>query len=84
MKMIKNMVNYKVNLITGEELLKYAKQFNFHVSKEEADKVAAYLRGKNLDIFDDRTRAQIIREVAKISGPKTAKELNKLFIQFTK
>lgn len=77
------MVNLKVNMITGEELLKYAKQFNFEVSKDEAEKVAAYLRGKNLDIFDDRTRSQIIREIAKIAGPKTAKELNKLFIQFT-
>lgn len=84
MKMIKNMVNFKVNMITSEELLKYAKQFNFDVSKDEAEKIATYLRGKNLDIFDDRTRSQIIREVAKISGPKTAKELNKLFIQFTK
>ncbi len=78
------MVNFKVNMITSEELLKYAKQFNFDVSKDEAEKIATYLRGKNLDIFDDRTRSQIIREVAKISGPKTAKELNKLFIQFTK
>ncbi|GIN55796.1 DUF2624 domain-containing protein [Lederbergia ruris] len=84
MKMIKNMVNFKVNMITSEELLKYAKQFNFEVSKDEAEKIATYLRGKNLDIFDDRIRSQIIREVAKISGPKTAKELNKLFIQFTK
>lgn len=71
-------------MITSEELLKYARQFNFEVSKDEAEKIATYLRGKNLDIFDDRIRSQIIREVAKISGPKTAKELNKLFIQFTK
>lgn len=78
------MVNFKVNMITSEELLKYARQFNFEVSKDEAEKIATYLRGKNLDIFDDRIRSQIIREVAKISGPKTAKELNKLFIQFTK
>ncbi len=82
--MIKNMVNFKVNMITGDELLKYAKQFNFQITKDEAEKVAAFLRGKNMDIFDDATRSRIIREVAKISGPKTAKELNKLFIQFTK
>lgn len=73
----------KVNMITCGELLKYAKQFNFSVTQNEADKIADYLQGKNFDIFDDQTRSQIIREVAKISGPKTAKELNKLFIQFT-
>jgi hypothetical protein len=83
MKMIQNMVNYKINIITGDELLKYGKQFNIALSKAEAEKIAAYLRGKNFDIFDDRTRAKLIREVAKIAGPKTAKELNKLMIQFT-
>lgn len=84
MKMIKNMVNYKVNTITADDLLKYAKQFNFNVTRAEAEKVATFLRGKNMDIFDDATRARIIREIARISGPETAKELNKLFIQFTK
>ncbi|MFK4997658.1 DUF2624 family protein [Bacillus sp. N9] len=34
-------------------------------------------------MFNDRTRSQIVREVAKIAGPETAKEINKLFLQFT-
>lgn len=84
MNLLKNMVNYKVNMITGNELLKYAGQFNIQLSKAEAEKIAAYLRGKNFDIFDERVRAKLIREVARIAGPKTAKEINKLMIQFTK
>ncbi|MBS4194700.1 DUF2624 domain-containing protein [Lederbergia citri] len=84
MKLIQNMINMKINVITSEELLKYAKQYNINVSKAQAEKIAAFLRGKNFDIFNDRTRSQIIREVAKISGPNTAKEINKLFIQFTR
>ena len=83
MKMIKNMVNFKINVITAEELLKYAGQFNISITKSEAEKMAKYLRGKNFDIFDDRDRSKIIREVAKIAGRDKAMELNKLFIQFT-
>ncbi|MBS4209094.1 DUF2624 domain-containing protein [Bacillus sp. FJAT-50079] len=83
MQLIKNMVNLKVNSITAEDLLKYSGQFNIKVTRPQAEKIAAYLRGKNFDIFDDRTRSQIVREVAKIAGPETAKEINKLFLQFT-
>ncbi|MBS4199687.1 DUF2624 domain-containing protein [Bacillus sp. FJAT-49732] len=84
MKLIQNMINMKVNVITADELLKYAGQYNINISRSQAEKVAAFLRGKNFDIFNDQTRSQIIREVAKIAGPKTAKEINKLFIQFTR
>lgn len=71
-------------MITGDELLKYAKQFNVRLSKTDADKIAAHLRGKHLNIFDDRQRTQLIKEVAKITGPETAKEINRIFVQFTK
>lgn len=77
------MVNYKINSITTEDLLKYASQVNIQIAKPQAEKIANYLHGKNLDIFDDRTRSQVIKEVAKVAGPETARELNKLFIQFT-
>lgn len=84
MKMIKNMVNYKLNMITADDLMKYAGEFNIQVTKHQAEKIAAYLRGKNFDLFDDKVRTKIIREIAKITNPKTAKEINQLFIQFTK
>lgn len=83
MKMIKNMVNLKINMITADDLLKYGGQFNISISRSEAEKIAKYLRGKNFDIFDDRDRTTIIKEVAKIAGRDKAMELNKLFIQFT-
>lgn len=83
MNFMKSMVNLKVNSITTNDLLKYAGQVNMKLTRPQAEKIATYLRGKNLDIFDDNTRSKIIREVAKICGPETARELNKLFIQFT-
>lgn len=84
MKFIQNMINMKINVITSDELLKYARQYNINLSKPQAEKISAFLKGKNFDIFKDQTRTQIIREIAKIAGPNTAKEINKLFIQLTR
>lgn len=84
MKLIKNMVNYKLNMITADDLMKYSGEFNIQLTRRQAEKIASYLRGKNFDLFDDNVRTKIIREIAKITGPKTAKDINQLFIQFTK
>ena len=84
MKIFENVINHKINTITGDELFKYAEQFNIKVNRQQAYKVAQYLRGKNVNIFDDRERSTLIKEIAKIAGPETAREVNKLFVKFTK
>ncbi|HWO77663.1 MAG TPA: DUF2624 domain-containing protein [Bacillus sp. (in: firmicutes)] len=84
MKLFENVVNYKINNITYEDILKYSKQFNIKISTEQAKKVAGLVRGKGVNIFNDKERAQLIKEIAKITGPAVAKEVNQLFIQFTK
>jgi ribosomal protein L12E/L44/L45/RPP1/RPP2 len=84
MRIFENIINHKINTITAEELLKYAKQFNISVNRLQAKKIAEYLRGKNVNIFDDAQRATLVKEIAKAAGPETAREVNKLFMQFTK
>jgi hypothetical protein len=79
-----SIINHKINTISAEELIKYANQFNISVTRQQAVKIAEYLRGKNVNIFDDSQRAQIVKEIAKAAGPATAREVNKLFIQLTK
>jgi hypothetical protein len=79
-----SIINHKINTISADELIKYANQFNISVTRQQAVKIAEYLRGKNVNIFDDSQRAQIVKEIAKAAGPATAREVNKLFIQLTK
>lgn len=79
-----SIINHKINTITAEELLKYAEQFNISVTKQQAVKIAEYLRGKNINIFDDSQRAYLVKEIAKTAGPTTAREVNKLFMELTK
>jgi hypothetical protein len=79
-----SIINHKINTITAEELVKYANQFNISVTRQQAVKIAEYLRGKNVNIFDDSQRTQLVKEIARAAGPATAREVNKLFIQLTK
>ncbi|EIJ78894.1 hypothetical protein PB1_15089 [Bacillus methanolicus PB1] len=84
MKIFENIINHKINTITTDELLKYAKQFHIKITRQQAHDIANYLHGSNINIFDHSGRKTVIKEIAKIAGPETAKELNKLFVQFTK
>ncbi|KON87029.1 tRNA methyltransferase [Sporosarcina globispora] len=84
MKIFENIINHKLSNITADELLKYGDQFNIRITKAQAQKIADYLRGKQINIFEDSARTKIIKEIAKIAGPETAREVNRLFLQFTK
>ncbi|ETI67014.1 DUF2624 domain-containing protein [Neobacillus vireti] len=84
MKIFENIINHKINTITADELLKYAQQFNVAINRQQARRIAEYLRGKSINIFDDGQRTQLVKQIAKLAGPETAREINKLFMQFTK
>ncbi len=83
MRIFENIVNHKISTITADELLKYAAQFQISISPSQAEKIAQYLRSTKANIFDAKERAAIIKEIAKIAGPETAKNVNKLFQQFS-
>lgn len=84
MKLFENVVNHKINNVTYEEIIKYSKQFNVTISTDHAKKVEKLIRGKGINIFNDQERVRLIKDIAKITGPETAKQLNQLFQQFTR
>ncbi len=84
MKLLQNVVNQKVNSITTAELLKYAKEYGMPLTPKQAEAIVLKVRGKKINIFDDQQRAQLVKSLSKIVGPKTAKDLNQLFLQFVK
>jgi len=79
-----NIINHKIGSITTDELLKYASQFQISITKAQAEKIAGYLRGKKVNIFHDSERTELIKQIAKITNPETAREVNKLFVNFMK
>ncbi|MBU8879410.1 DUF2624 domain-containing protein [Bacillus sp. FJAT-29790] len=84
MKIFENIINHKINNITTDELLKYGDQFQISITRQQAKKIVDYLRGKQVNIFNDSERTKIVKEIARIAGPETAREVNRLFTQLTK
>ena len=84
MSIFQNIINHKLNTITADELLQYADQYQISLSRDEATRIANYVKGKKVNIFNDGERSQLIRELAKITNIHTAKEVNRLLSSFTK
>ncbi|MDT9025490.1 MULTISPECIES: DUF2624 domain-containing protein [Rossellomorea] len=81
MKLLQNVINHKINNITNEELLKYANQYNISLTSQQATSIVASVKGKNINIFDDKKRSKLVKDLARIIGPSKAKEINQLFLQ---
>ena len=81
MKLLQNVINHKINNITNEELLKYANQYNISLTSQQATSIVASVKGKNINIFDDKKRSKLVKDLARIIGPSKAKDINQLFLQ---
>ncbi|WP_394232987.1 DUF2624 domain-containing protein [Niallia oryzisoli] len=84
MKIFANIINHKINTITPEELLRYANIFKISITNSQAVQIAKYLRGRQVNIFDDRERATLIKEIARATDIETAKEVNRLLVELMK
>lgn len=84
MILFQQIINQKMNTITADELMSYSRQFNIPLSREQAKKVADAIRGKNINIFDANERMALIKKIAGITSPETAKQVNSLFQKFVK
>ncbi|WP_141431543.1 DUF2624 domain-containing protein [Bacillus sp. 03113] len=84
MKIFESIINHKISTATASEILKYADQFQISITKKEAEQIAGYLNGKQINIFNSSERSKLLKEIAKITSPETAREVNRLFLQFMK
>ncbi|WP_049663209.1 DUF2624 domain-containing protein [Bacillus sp. FJAT-27231] len=82
MKFLQNIINQKAQMMTGDELLKYAKGLDIPLKREEAERVASLLRSRRIDLFNEQERANLLREIAAITNKQTADKLNKLLKTF--
>ena len=84
MNIYQQIVNQKLKTITPEELLAYGKKYNISVTKEQAQKVIILMKdNKNINIFNPEEKKQLLREIARVTSPQVARQLNNLFIKFT-
>lgn len=73
----------RLNQITANDLLRYAKQYGVSLTSNQAAEVAKLMNGKNVNIFNDAERNRLLKQVEAITSKQTAQTVNDLFNQFT-
>ncbi|ENQ3079917.1 DUF2624 domain-containing protein [Bacillus cereus] len=84
MNLIQQFVNKKLNNMTSKELLKYSAEYGVPITNEQADKIVTLLQGKHINIYDDQERLQLLKQIAKVTSPATAQQINTLFQKLIK
>ncbi|WP_243290580.1 DUF2624 domain-containing protein [Bacillus sp. FJAT-47783] len=82
MILFQKIVNQKINNLKYDELLNYAKQHQIALSETQAKQIVKLIRGKNINIFDDQERINLLKKIAKITSNETAQKVNKIFLDF--
>lgn len=78
MNFIQQIVNKKLNNITTNELLKLSKEYQIPITEEQAQKIVALIKGKNINIYSHTERIELIKQIAKVTSPSTAQQVNTL------
>ncbi|MFD2759438.1 DUF2624 domain-containing protein [Lentibacillus juripiscarius] len=76
---IKQFVKTKMKQLSADELLHYAHEYNFSISRKQANAITSYLQTHTVDPFSSRSRKKMFRELARITDENTAKKAEKLF-----
>ncbi|ENQ3104215.1 Protein of unknown function [Bacillus sp. 491mf] len=79
MNLIQQFVNKKINNMTSKELLKYSKEYEVPITSEQADKIVTLIQGKQINIYDIQERLQLLKQIATVTSPATAQQINTLF-----
>lgn len=82
MILFQKIVNQKINNISTEELMQYARQNNIQIGRPQAVEVVKLMRGKNINLFNETERSQLLQNIANITSPQTAQQVNQIFKQF--
>ncbi|MUK87109.1 DUF2624 family protein [Ornithinibacillus sp. L9] len=81
---IKELIINKMKQLTPNEIRNYAKEYGFHISKNEAEEIAKYIKTKKIDPFNKKDHKKMLQELARITDTETAKKANKLFNEMVK
>lgn len=76
------MVLKKLNAMQPEELIKYAGEIDETLTLPQAQKIAALVNGKNINIFNTKERLALLKNVSMITSPQVSRKLNELFNEF--
>ncbi|MFB9761813.1 DUF2624 domain-containing protein [Ectobacillus funiculus] len=78
MNFIQQIVNKKLNNITTNELLKLSKEYQIPITEDQAQKIVSLIKGKNINIYSHIERIELIKQIAQVTSPATAQQVNTL------
>ena len=76
---IRKMVNYKLNLLTKEDLTKLAKDYQMRLTIEETGKLLGLMKKETIDVGNENQINRLLKQVGKEINKDTEKKLRKLF-----
>jgi mannitol-1-phosphate/altronate dehydrogenase len=79
---ILQMVNHKLNTIKKDELIQLAKQYQFKITENQAQKIIAILRSETIDVTNLAQRERILAKVKQQVDAKTEKKMNEMLKQY--
>jgi ribosomal protein L12E/L44/L45/RPP1/RPP2 len=83
MKLFETIINMKINRIQADELLSIAGQYGIELNRKQAEQICSVLIGKNINIFEEQQRKQVVAKIAQIAGTDTANKIESIFLQLT-
>lgn len=81
---IKEIVNHKLKNLTVGEIMRYAYEYNFSLSEDEAQSIVDYFRYNQIDPFDKKDRDRFFSNLADMTNYQTARKAYELFHFLTK
>lgn len=81
MSIIKELINTKIKTLTVHELMKYANEYGFSLSRDQAEEIIKYYRTHDIDPFDSEERMNFFKQLAYITDQDTARKAHRLFIE---
>lgn len=76
---IKELVKMKLKQLSYQDLLNYSIQYDFSLTKMQAQNIIEYIHTNDFDPFDESDRIKISNELAQITDQATATQANLLF-----
>ncbi|RBW70527.1 DUF2624 family protein [Bacillus taeanensis] len=78
---VQQMVNYKLNHLTIDELLELSKKYNVTITRVQAQKVIQILQREKVDIANLKQRQRILTTIGKETNPRLMKQIDMLLTQ---
>lgn len=79
---VQQMINYKINHMTPEQLYKLAVEYNVSLSKSQAKKVIEIIREEPVNIVDATQRKRILKKIGREVDPILARRIKVLLDTF--